>query len=114
MNLTMHVTLLTDAEISRWDDPDPGMGVPSGHITIARTVAENSIAVDSLIFEAKATSDGSVTDYTLVSSTDSVGTLTLMEGLEGKGKWKRSWKFKAKYFKGSFQNCSCCTVKAKR
>ena len=75
MNLTMHVTLLTDAAISAWTGPAPGVNTASGQIEIAAAVDENSIAPGSLIFTAAATSDGSITGYTLVSSTDLVGAL---------------------------------------
>ena len=74
MNLTMHVTLLTDAAISTWTGPAV-LATPSGQIEIAAAVDENSIAPGSLIFTAAATSDGSITGYTLVSSTDLVGAL---------------------------------------
>ena len=76
-----YVILLTDAAISAWAGPAPGVSTASGNIQIASAVDEGSIAVGNALFTAEATSDGTVSGYTLVSSTDSVGTIVAATGV---------------------------------
>jgi len=74
-----YVTSLTDAAITDWSAPAI-LATPSGNIEIGTAVDEGSKAVGSELFTATATSGDTVT-YTLVSSTDSVGTIVASTGV---------------------------------
>jgi len=68
--------IVTEAHITAWTAPGAITGA-SGHIEIAASKAENSVAADAELFTVAATptaSDGTVT-YALVSSNDSVAAL---------------------------------------
>jgi len=65
----------TDAAITGWTSPTPAITTASGNIEIASAVVEGSVAVGAQIFQATATSGGTISSYNLVSSTDSVGVL---------------------------------------
>ena len=65
----------TDAVITGWTTPTPGLSTPTGHIEIAVITAENSVAVGTAIFTAAATTNESSVTYFLVSSTDNVAVM---------------------------------------
>jgi len=66
--------IVTETQITAWTAPGALTGA-SGHIEIAASKAENSVAADAELFTVAATASGGSVTYALVSSTDSVAAL---------------------------------------